>query len=328
VDALAYSPDGKFIATGGTDDTARVWDAATGAQMLVLRGDNGPVDSVSFSPDGRVLATASEDGTARIWNVTPEGSRDWFTIDAHHGGVESVEYSGDGRELLTTGFRDGRGKLWNARTGRLLKTYKRPAQPGAGLIPAGFRSRAAIGATSPDGNLTAEVSLSGTAALYDANGQTVLKLGTAHGGVQAVVFDPEGRRLATGYRDGTVVVWDVASRRSLQTLAAHKGTVDAVAFSPDGRVLATAGEDSTAKLWDLRTGNQLLTLTGHTGGLTAIAFNPSGTRLVTASVDGTARVYVLPVDELLTVARSRLTRGWTDEECRRYLAGARCPKTP
>ena len=264
----------------------------------------------------------------RIWNVTTAGSRDWFTLAAHPGGVESVTYSGDGHKLLTTGFVDGRTKLWNARTGALIDTYKTPAQPGAGVIPASYRSRISLGATSPDGEFTARVALDGKAGLYTATGETLLQFGTEHGGVQGVAFDGKSRRFATGYRDGTVAVWDLASRRPLLRFAAHKGIVEAVGFSPDGTLLGTAGEDSTAKLWDLRTGKELLTLTGHTFGLTDLAFNPSGTRLATASVDGTVRVYVLPVDELMAVARSRLTRGWTADECRRYLSAGRCPKKP
>ena len=328
LNTLAYSPDGGLIATGGTDDTARIWDPITGSQLLVLRGDNGPISDVAFGPDGRTLATASEDGSVRIWNVTTEGSRDWFTLVAHRGGVESVTYSGNGRELLTTGFVDGRAKLWNARTGALVDSFKTPAQPGAGIIPASYRSRISLGTTGPDGEFTARVALDGTAGLYTATGGTLLQFGTEHGGVQGVAFDGKSRRFATGYRDGTVAVWDLASRRPLLRFAAQKGIVEAVGFSPDGTLLGTAGEDSTAKLWDLRTGKELLTLTGHTFGLTDLAFNPSGTRLATASVDGTVRVYVLPVDELMAVARSRLTRGWTADECRRYLNAGRCPKKP
>jgi WD40 repeat protein len=114
----------------------------------------------------------------------------------------------------------------------------------------------------------------------------------------------------------------------VRSFEAHKGLVEGVGFSPDGTLLATAGEDTTAKVWALRTGRNVLTFTGHTRFLTSIAFSPNGTRLVTGSRDGTVRVYVLPVDELMTVARSRLTRGWTKDECERYLPGGRCPRKP
>jgi WD40 repeat protein len=149
VAALAYSPDGKLIATSGTDGTARVWDVLSGRQLLVLPGHNGTVDDVAFSPDGRRLATASTDGSARIWDVTPEGSRDWLTLAAHTGPVDGVVYSPDGTRLLTTGLVDGKAKLWNARTGALLRSYRRPVNPGAAYIPASLRNNIFAGATSP-----------------------------------------------------------------------------------------------------------------------------------------------------------------------------------
>jgi WD40 repeat protein len=181
------------------------------------------------------------------------------------------------------------------------------------------------GSTSLDGKLGAELAKSDSSIkLRTSNGDVVATIGKH---AQSVAFDPTSTRLAVGNANGTLQVWDVISRpiKLERTFAANKAYVDSVAFSHDGRFLATAGEDTTATVWDLRTGKELLTLTGPTRYLTSVVFSPDGRRLATGGADGIVRVYVLPVDELTAVARSRLTRGWTKDECAQYLPGGRCP---
>jgi WD40 repeat protein/DNA-binding SARP family transcriptional activator len=324
--ALAYSPDGQLVATGATDATARVWDPSSGRELLVLRGSSATLDAVQFTPDSRRLIATSEDGTVRAWDVTPAGSRDWLTLVAHPGGVIAVAFVHGGRQLLTRGDCDGKEKLWNAETGTLISSAPTPRNESCPQQSTGQRSAAGVGTTSPDGRIAAQATDNGSVQLLDSrSGEVIRTLPGGHQGVQTIAFDHSGKRIATGNWDGTTIVWDVASGRALQTFAAHTGIVESVTFSPDDRTLATAGEDATAKLWDLKTGKRLVTLTGHTFALTDIAFSPDGTRLATASGDGTVRVYVLPVPELLSVARSRLTRTWTPAECRAYLPGGRCP---
>jgi WD40 repeat protein/DNA-binding SARP family transcriptional activator/energy-coupling factor transporter ATP-binding protein EcfA2 len=323
---IAYSRDGRLVATGGTDGTARIWDAVAGRALLTLQAGPAPVDAVAFAPDGKSLATASADGRVRVWNITPAGSRDWLTFTAHPGGVESLLYTDGGRRLSTTGLLDRRDKVWDARTGALMAASHAITIPGVilGSLIAESRSFTSLGATSPTG-ATVGVTTDGEATLYNAQGRPLMRLAPQHGGVQAVAFNASGSRLAVGSRDGSVVVYDPANRRGVLTLATGQDVVEAVAFSPDGKVLATGGQDTTAKLWDAATGTQRATLTGHTSALSALAFNGSGTRLATGSLDGTVRVYILPLDQLVAVARRRLTEGWTRAECVHYLGGD-CPR--
>jgi WD40 repeat protein/DNA-binding SARP family transcriptional activator/energy-coupling factor transporter ATP-binding protein EcfA2 len=323
--ALAYSPDNRLVATGATDGTARVWSARSGRQILVLRGHNATVDAIQFTADSRMLVTASEDGTVRVWNITPEGSRDSLTLDAHAGGVVGVSYTPDGRDLLTVGACDRKTKLWNARSGSLISSTPQQQESCSAQVT-GQRLSQAVSAPSPDRSVVAQAIENGSVQLLDSTSGTLVRtLPGGHQGVQAIAFDGSGKRIATGNWDGTTIVWDATSGRPLQTFTGHSGIVEFVAFSPDGKLLATAGEDTTAKLWDLKTGKRLLTLSGHTFALTGVAFSPDGTRLATTSGDGTVRVYVLPVEELMAVARARLTRTWSKAECRAYLPGGRCP---
>jgi WD40 repeat protein len=186
--------------------------------------------------------------------------------------------------------------------------------------PAGTRFYHGVAATSPDGSLVAQAGANGRVQLLDAgSGRLLRTLPGGHAGVQAIVFDRTGARVATGNWDGTAIVSDTRTEAQLQIVAGHRGIVEAVTFSPDGKTLATGGEHSTAQLWNIATGERLLTLTGHTFALTGVTFSPAGDLLTTSSADGTVRVYVLPVAELLTVARARLTRTWSSAECRTYL---------
>jgi WD40 repeat protein len=135
--------------------------------------------------------------------------------------------------------------------------------------------------------------------------------------------------MATAAGDGSAKLWDISDVRSgslneLASLRGHSAAVLDVAFNPDGSQLATAALDETVKIWD-NTGTELLTLPVRMPGM--ISFDPTGTRLAVPSADGSARVYVLPVDELLEMARSRLTRSFSDAECVRYLRKDVCPAT-
>jgi WD40 repeat protein len=122
-------------------------------------------------------------------------------------------------------------------------------------------------------------------------------------------------------------VWDAESGKELLTLRGHSGHVNKVAFSPDGKRLATASEDLTAKVWDAESGKELLTLRGHCP-VNKVAFSPDGKRLATANADWTAQVYALDLRELLNLARSRVTRTFTAEECQRYFQSQTCPPLP
>ena len=132
--------------------------------------------------------------------------------------------------------------------------------------------------------------------------------------------------MATAGGDGLAKVWDIESGEELLTLSGHGTSVWAAQFSPDGSQIATMSLDKTAKLWNAETGEEILNLINYNDGRD-LAFHPDGNHLAVASGDGTVRIYILPLEDLMTLAQLRLTRSLTDEECQKYLHVAECPAT-
>jgi WD40 repeat protein/DNA-binding SARP family transcriptional activator len=319
-DAVVYSVDwsvdGARLATSSWDRRAAVWDAQSGELLASLPEHPDSIARVAFSPDGSSLATAAYDGVVRLWDAA---SGQAIRSIAAHGPLDiDVAWDAAGQRLATGGS-DGTVKLWDAATGDLLAELD------------GHSNRVHRVAFSPDGALLASASWDGTARLWRAgSGEHLATLAADGGQVKSVAFNSDGARLATAHEDGAARIWSLANLAGTQqmapthTLAGHIGSAWDAAFNPAGDLLATLGFDGAVRLWDAATGEELLAIPGENNG-PDLEFSPDGRLLATTSGSGDVRVYAVHLDDLLALARSRLTRSLTPAECQRYLRVADCP---
>jgi WD40 repeat protein len=222
---------------------------------------------------------------------------------------------------LATASADGFVKVWDAQTGSEVLQFK--------ADPSSVKSVA----FSPDGKLLATAGEDGTSKVWDSRTGKELqpRLSTSGPGrpetVESVAFSPDGKLLATASADNSVKVWNAATRKMKWTQSAHLDAVWMVAFSPDSKYLASVSGDKTARVWDANSGEELMTLGGHSGPVWSVAFDPKeegNNRLATVSSDGTAQIYAWKLEDLLTLARQRVTRDLTDKECERYFQTQTC----
>jgi WD40 repeat protein len=280
---VAYSPDGKTLATGGLDHTVRLWDLATRQEVATLRGHSDRVVSLAFSRDGKTLATGGHDDALRLWDVATrhEAANLQFPI-----GVDCpLAFTPDGKQIAT-GSSDGKARLWDVATCQVVAV-------------GGCDREVSSVAISPDGRLLATGNWDQMARLWDLPTLQPVATLTGHVGmVLALAFAPDGRTLAAGggiyvghVVPGEVKLWDIASRRAIGTLRGGMDIVVSVAFSPDGATLAAASNNASVRLWKVAARRGAGLLRGHAEGVQGVAFSPDGRTLATASRDGTVKVW-------------------------------------
>ena len=283
--SVAFSPNGKLLASASADKTVILWDVDSRKPLATLSGHRDAVLSVAFSPDGKRLASASGDKTLILWDV--ETHQPLATLAGHQGAVRCVAFSPDGSRLASASY-DRTVILWDVDTRKPLATLT------------GHRGRVFSVAFSPDGTRLASASLDKTLMLWDvATHQPLATLAGHKDLVVSVAFSPDGTRLASASMDQTVILWDVDSRQPLATLAGQKGWVEGVAFSPDGKRLASASLNQTVSLWDLDRHVPQATLEGHTDEVFSVAFSPDGKRLASAGLDKTVILWDVDSRHLL-----------------------------
>lgn len=311
-----FNPEQTRLALSFSNRPAEIWDFANGERLLTLSGH--PISFVySFSADGKRLASKSPDGTISLWDAT-NGEELW-TLPAKFVGM--VIPSPDGTRVAVaydTGSEPGAVEIWDAQRNKLLLSLIGHTSGVWGL------------AYSPDGTRIASGDNTGTVKIWDVEtGELLITLEhSTNSKIRALVFSQDGKYLASGTQNGIGKIWDTSSGQLLLTLTGHTSTLKDFAFRSDGAQLATAGYDGTVRVWDARSGQEVQTFYGDSAGFWTVAYTADGTRLVAATDKGTIRTYLLNVDELIALARSGLTRTFTESECQKYLHMEQCPSNP
>lgn len=287
--AIAFSPDGRFIASSGGMLTPRggglqLWETATHQKLELIDGPF-PAAVLHLSDDGKTLTGLNNWGNAIGWLDIETGQKDRKNIDDRSFEKIRRRHSPEPYALtddkFAVGGRTGKIELWSTTTGQKLSTLSGHGGP---LPP--VEEKLAI--------------------QEDIHDQMFFPDAGVH--VLILEFSPNGKQLASGSKDKTVRLWDTDTNEELAILQKHTGWINALAFSSDGKKLASGSTDKTVNLWDTDTGELITTLTGHLNGIVALSFSPDGSTLASGSTDGTIKFWNTETGELLPIRITEHTK--------------------
>ena len=325
----ALAPDGKSVWLPEGEGRVARYDVASGTPVQQLPGPPigaSDVWRVALSPDGRLLAALGGNLPFQVWD-TRTGAVAFVVGEGSTDHVEAVDWDGTGERLAVAATPDPDNPrsrvLIVSRTGTVAGTIS--GEPGVRIPSLSFRGDGDVVATT-GATLRVDPAAWGIR-LWDWRHDRLIH--RIEGNVSLVAFDPAGDLLiTTRLVDNVVDVWDANTGERVSSLEGNSGAVHDVAFDATSERAATASLDGSVRIWDPTTGRQLVALRlALPVGTQSVEFSPDGRRLVSTANDNIARVWTLDLDELVDIARDRVTRGLTTVECERYLHVDTCPQS-
>jgi WD40 repeat protein len=288
VNTVAFTSDGKILATGSDDKTIKLWNIETQAEIRTLKGNNPWIWTVAFSPDGKTLASGGADNNLKLWNVST--GEELPSLKGHKDGIASVAFSPDG-QILATGSLDKTIKLWNLSTGNLIRTLAGHSQAVSSLT------------FSPDGKTFASGSWDKSIKLWNVATGKEIRTFVGHSDlVLSVAFNSDGFTLASGSKDKTIKLWNLVTGETIRTLKGHSEKVNSIAYLPkigdrkilNGATLVSGSSDNTIKLWDTATGKAIRTLKQDSGYIYSVATSPEGNTIASGgSAENIVKIWTL-----------------------------------
>jgi WD40 repeat protein/serine/threonine protein kinase len=287
--SAALSTDGRHIVSGGSGRTIKVWDTATGEQVLTIPEAHGGevVTCVAFSPDGRQIVSGDDLGEITLWDATSGNKIVQLAKTGPWLAFWLVAFSPDGRYVAAVTW-DGI-RIWNANNAKEVMTLSGHGD----MLAAAF---------SPDGQRILSNSQKAIQILDFSNGKEVMTLWKGYDlsyGWRPSCYSPDGKYIATGGRK-EIKIWNAVTGAEIVTIRGHAGPIVSIAFSPESQRLSSCSFDGTIKIWDVATGENIRTLYGHQGPVSYVAFTPNGNQLVSGGCDGTIKVWDATIDRETT----------------------------
>jgi WD40 repeat protein len=333
ITAIAFSPDGQYVATGSSDSTIRVWEIETQEVHTTLRGHNGKVRTLVYRWDGQRILSGGSDRQICLWD--PDEEDPVHCLEGHYGTVVAVAFRPGHPEQAISMALDTTPFLWDVETGEILQRYSRQLITNEPNLDHGAL------AFTPDGDSVVssyginlrlwDVETGRTQSEFIGHGsyvnaiafdsermvvyssarfEDVIRVWDVSAGVElyrlrghsdivrGVAISPEGRFVLSGSDDGSIRFWDTFSGADVRTLQGHQRDVYGLAFSPDGSLLASAGDDAAIRLWEWETGEMVGRLAEHTGDVWTVDFSPDGAYLISGAEDNFFNLWDVEAQEL------------------------------